>query len=426
MQKTQKDLNSEHPSTHPYKSKTLNAKSNLSPELLFLIACCKTERSEDDINFILSYLNAERLTLNALIAPANQHGILPLVYKTLKNLSQKDDLRSSLNPQPLVLSTILSELKTHYMSIAQKNIMMSAELLRIMKLLRENHIEALAFKGPALAQMAYGDITLRQYSDLDILVDENDVYKAGELLQKNGFTSPYPLSILENETCMRVDSDFSFTGNANNILIEMHWRLFRKNIGHHLTFEEFSHDRQSIKINGVPITVLSPELHLVYLAVHGSKHAWERIEWIVDLDKFIRNLELNDQKLKEAFDLMQADRAILIGFYLSQRLFQTPVPEWIKKEIESDQEIEKLYDSTIEFLNRGFYTMTQKEKSRAIYLYQQRFFKTSFEKAKYFFATYLSISPNDCLQFPLPDILRFLYIFIKPFRNFQKLWKTKD
>ncbi len=30
--------------------------------------------------------------------------------------------------------------------------------------------------------MAYENITLRQYSDLDILVDEEDLYKAGKLI----------------------------------------------------------------------------------------------------------------------------------------------------------------------------------------------------------------------------------------------------
>jgi len=34
---------------------------------------------------------------------------------------------------------------------------MSAELIKVMALLEENGIEALTFKGPALAQMAYGD-----------------------------------------------------------------------------------------------------------------------------------------------------------------------------------------------------------------------------------------------------------------------------
>lgn len=49
----------------------------------------------------------------------------------------------------------LQELKQQYMAIVQCNMLITAELFRIMKLLQEKGIEA-------LAQMAYEDITLRQ------------------------------------------------------------------------------------------------------------------------------------------------------------------------------------------------------------------------------------------------------------------------
>ena len=49
--------------------------------------------------------------------------------------------------------------------------LLTSELIKIMKLLEENDIKAIAFKGPTLAQLAYGDVTLRQYVDLDLLVE---------------------------------------------------------------------------------------------------------------------------------------------------------------------------------------------------------------------------------------------------------------
>jgi len=392
--------------------------SNLSDDLKFLIACCKLELSEEDTIFILDYIS-EKVgeQYHDLVSLSVRHGILPLVYKTIKDISGKDE--SS------IPSTFLAKLKAHYMGISQRNMLMSAELIRVMKLLQKNNIKALSFKGPVLSQMAYGDITLRQYGDLDILVDEKEAYKAAGLLESHGFTAPYPLSILKNKTCMRVDSDFALVGNTNNILIEMHWRLFRKNIGHHLTFEQFSKDPKTILINGNAIQTLSPELHLLYLSLHGSKHAWERIEWIVDIDRFIRSCDLDDKKFKEIFDLMKADRPILIGLLLTHKLFSTPLPQWIKEKIEVDSEVDELYQTTIDLLSTGFSNMTEMQRARTIYLYQLRFFKNTIEKIKYFFESYLSISRNDCLEFTLPAYLSFLYIFIKPFRVIQKYLHSK-
>jgi hypothetical protein len=42
------------------------------------------------------------------------------------------------------------------------------------------------FKGPALAVQAYGDLSLRQYDDLDLLIHEADVPRAYQLLIANG------------------------------------------------------------------------------------------------------------------------------------------------------------------------------------------------------------------------------------------------
>jgi len=408
---------------------TQDVTATLSDDIKFLITCCKTELSKNDITFIIQSIQHPSFNIQHLLSLANQHGIIPLVYKTLKKLSKENVSPQSQGlskcTQNLTLEQLLTELKVDYTNIAQRNMLMSAELIRIIKLLEDHGIEALAFKGPILSQMAYGDITLRQYVDLDILVDEADAYEVGKLMSEYGFTSSYPLSILKNKTCLYVDSDFAFTRNTNNILIEMHWRLFRKNIGHHLIFEEFSKDPQTIKMNGIPVKVLSPELHLLYLSLHGSKHAWERVEWISDLDKFIRTQDLNEKKLKETFNLMKANRPILIGLLLTNKLFATPLPQWIKEKIDADNEIDELYETTIDLLSTGFSNMTEMQRARTIYLYQLIFFKNPTEKIKYFFESYLSISRNDCLEFPLPPALNFLYILIKPFRTLRKRWRTK-
>ena len=158
------------------KTHTIDANHSLPllpPELRFLIACCQITPSKDDAHFIQNLLS--EIDYQQLIDIASRHGVLPLVYKTLKDLSQGD--KGS-------IQDFLSELKPINMSIAQRNMLMSSELIKIMRLLEENHIEALAFKGPALAQTAYGDITLRQFGDLDILIREKDRSRVIDLLAR--------------------------------------------------------------------------------------------------------------------------------------------------------------------------------------------------------------------------------------------------
>ena len=45
-----------------------------------------------------------------------------------------------------------------------------AELQRVMEVLGATGVPVLALKGPALAVQAYGDVSLRSYGDVDVLV----------------------------------------------------------------------------------------------------------------------------------------------------------------------------------------------------------------------------------------------------------------
>ena len=203
--------------------------------------------------------------------------------------------------------------------------LMSAELIRIMKLLEENGIEALAFKGPTLAQAAYGDITLRQYSDLDILVDENDAYMAGKLMSESGHTAILPLKILSNATCLHTAKDFSFMSKGG-VHTELHWKLFEKKYAIAIMSCATEKKCQSVIINGKTVRTPQNELLLVYLCLHGAKHAFERIEWICDIDRLVRSTEVCWDEAIAIAEQSRSKRSFYLGLSLAQSLFHTPLP----------------------------------------------------------------------------------------------------
>ena len=421
MPKTQKDLNTEHPSTHPYKPKTLNAKrltlnakSNLSPELLFLIACCKTERSEDDINFIEDFIQhcpvrkcpwGATFNIQHLTTLASRHGILPLVYQTLKSLHAT---RYTLHAE------ILAAFKQQYLTIAQRNMLMSAELLRIINLLRENNIEALAFKGPALSQMAYGDITLRQYSDLDILVDGKDAYEAGRLMSGNGHTPILPLSILSNKTCLHTAKDFSLMSKGG-VHTELHWRLFEKKYNISLLSCAAEQKCQSVTINGKAVKTLQNELLLVYLCLHGAKHAFERIEWICDIDRLIRSGEVDWVHVISLAEQSHSKRSFYLGLSLAHTLLRTPVPENLMPAVQ-DETIQTLQSLVLSQMMQEKEGRSDFEKNRETFAFQSRLFDTRYDMLRFKLSTFFKISTTDCQTFVLPEQLKFLYIILRPLR----------
>jgi len=418
---------------------TLNATPSLPPELRFLITCCQTNPSEKDIKFINAYLlNAERLTLNALITLANQHGILPLVYKTIKKLnasSPSDDPRSSLNPQRLTLNTesqsdsslnaqrltlnaFLSKLKTQYMIISQRNMLMSAELIRIIQLLEKNSIEALAFKGPALAQMAYGDITLRQYVDLDVLVKKEDIYKIDALLKERGYQRVLKITPTQEKVYMQYAHDLGLYHPKSGVHFEMHWSLMNEDYPMQIDLDDIWENPQTIKINQQEIKTFPTEDLLLYLCIHGSKHLWERIEWIKDIDLLIRTQDIEWEKVIKEAESSKFETMFYLGLSLTMQLFETPLPENITKRI-SDM---KILETLSVFVLQSWQTPKNTFWETAAML---KLFPGLKEQLIYLNKILIKPSFNEYWYIDLPKGFYWVYYFIRPYLLLKKYFTPK-
>ena len=81
----------------------------------------------------------------------------------------------------------MENLKIILMLIFSKNLLMTGELIKILKLLKVNDINAIPYKGPVLANLAYGTISLREFNDLDIFVNKCDTYEVYKLMLSLGY-----------------------------------------------------------------------------------------------------------------------------------------------------------------------------------------------------------------------------------------------
>jgi hypothetical protein len=293
-----------------------------------------------------------------------------------------------------------------------------------MQLLEQNGIKAIAFKGPTLAQLAYGDIALRQYSDLDILIDEKEIYNSLKLLLSYNYKCDHPISLLENKKFRQLDNDFSLY-TPNNIHIELHWRLFRKKIGKLENFQKYHSNILNIQLSNSKIPTLSLEYLLVYLCMHGSKHAWERIEWINDIHYLIINnyQAISWDKVIKISSTMQSKKFVLSSLNLVYTFYNTKLPHKI---------INLINTNTFDQLSKDacFFIQNTREENynyyRKIMLFQTKLLDTKTKKIAYILNSYFSITANDYLTFPLPSHLNFLYYILKPLRIILKVVKRQQ
>lgn len=258
---------------------------------------------------------------------AYTHGVFPLVHKSLKSITA-------------VPENIKLRLKSTNFEIARRNMTMTAELLKIMKLLEENGIPALAIKGPVLSQMIHGDVTQRQYADLDILVQQEDMWSIGQLLTQNEYMFDHPLKFIKNKTLLKIAKDITFSNEKHSVHIEVHWRLFSGKLFTKSNLKLFHEHPVACNINKSPIPTLDTDILLLYLLLHGSKHLWERIEWIVDVDRLIRdNRDIDWARICKAAEIMEIEPMFYLGLSVTKSIFDTLLPVEIHLYIEKHTEI---------------------------------------------------------------------------------------
>lgn len=105
---------------------------------------------------------------------ATNHHVLPQVYRALKSGA-------------VVPEGPLAALRAFQTSIAAYNLRAQALLHRLQRLMDANGIRLIPIKGPALAALAYGDVAQRQFEDLDFIVRRDDLLRAVELLERDGW-----------------------------------------------------------------------------------------------------------------------------------------------------------------------------------------------------------------------------------------------
>ena len=376
-------------------------------ELTFLITCCKAVLSEDDKHYIATTIKSELLNKKALIELSYRHAVLPLLYTTLKNILPEEKLISTLKP--------------YYMNTIQKNMSMSLELIEVLHLFKKFEIDALCFKGPVLSQVAYGDITLRQYGDLDILIKKEDKQKMIDLMIRNKYSPEITLKEQTKHTFLNAVNVLGFSTPSAKSFIEIHWRLLSKNYAIHWEESLLWNKTTSIQINHQTIQTLHFEQSLLYLCAHGSKHLFERLSWVCDIDRSVRNEKNIDwETLLNNAEKLGIRRILLLSLSLAQKLLNLPLPKEIEKKIATDTTIESLLTSIIR-LHFSHYAKREKSYSTFKLLYLMR--ENTNDKFHFIWSALFATKFDDFKFIQLPTYLAFLYPLVRPLRLIIKYLK---
>jgi len=333
------------------------------PEAELLVRCAVARpRDEGRISDLVS----RGLDWRFLLRAAERHRVLPLLCRNLER-----------GCPDRVPATVMRQLRSGLVTNAARSMEMTCELLTVVKLLQASGIEVVPFKGPMLAVAAHGDLALRQFSDLDILVHPADIGAARAVLATRGYR--------DRESPHADDLAPSLRSTYRLVVV---------------------------RIGDAAVSCFAPEDSFLVLAVHGAKHQWWRLDWLSSTVEYLaRNPDLDLFRTLALARKLHVERIVRLAIWFASDLYGVPVPGAIARQVRQDKVVARLGRRVLQRL------FVEREPHPGEYhSFHLRLREHAADRWRYF--THIGVMPNarDRASLALPGFLAALRHLTRPLR----------
>ena len=369
-----------------------------------LLLCCSRTECDTEVANRLRVLAGASIDWDYLFRLARRHSVLPLVYRQLQAHASDRVPRDR-----------LVQFKQSYQENVARNLVLTSELMTLLRTFANAGIESVPFKGPALALIAYDDISLRRFVDLDVIVKKEDVFRARDIILQAGYKTPKPLNEDQQLVLLRTQHCLQFSRENGRIIFELHWNVASDLFASPVSATDFWRRLIEIEMDGQVVKSFSADDLLFSLCVHGSRHIWERLSWICDVAELIKRQQLNWATLMDRAIKTDCERMFYLGLFLAERLLGASLPPEVRAKFETDEYLQTLTEGITARLFSG--TEHTPATSGQVFRFNFSLRKSWRGRAKYFAFT---LRPNevDLSGVWLPRPLYFAYYLVRPMRLF--------
>jgi hypothetical protein len=291
------------------------------PEDELLLACARVHVNSERIRSLL----AADPDWAYLREAAKRHRVLPLLAESLGECGAS-----------VVPAEELVFLQEFAKQVGCLNLHLTSKLLAILERFEKQGIAVVPYKGPVLAALAYENLSLRQFQDLDLVLAHRELPRAWAALEAEGYRA-------EDNAAPRALSEkvapgqYVFLAPGKDFLVELHTDRTLRYFPRRLAPERLTRNLEAVRLAGRHVLTFSPEDTLIFLAVHGTKHFWDRLLWISDIARLAAVPGIDWEKALEAAQELSCGRLLRLAILLAGDLLAAPVPPAIVDRARADR-----------------------------------------------------------------------------------------
>lgn len=303
---------------------------NTRPEHQLLLTVARRELDQHRVIEVRELLR-QPLDWDYLVATAFNHRLIPLLHKNLANAAPA-----------LVPRQILARLKRQSVANSQSVLHLIGKQLKVYRLLKEHGIRAAIFKGAVLAQLAYGEVSLRQAGDIDILIDRRHFAQARRLLESLGYEMSPLLTPPQLASHLSFHCEIPFMRDDWFTVVDLHWGLAPRSFVFGVETDDVMSRLQSVSLAGTMVETFCVEDMVLYQSMHGAKHLWHRLEWITSLAELLRAEEINWSVVLHRAENAHATRMLALGLRLVEAFSDLMIPAHVLSAIDGDSSMKHM------------------------------------------------------------------------------------
>lgn len=219
-----------------------------------------------------------------LVEILNHNRIVPFLYSRIGVLPEE------LRPPKRITDTM----RECFLVSRVRNMKMDRQLERLLLAFKQEQIEVLVMKGPAIAWSVYPDPAMRPYDDIDLLVLPKQFVRARKTMEMLG----YSCEARAFEALRDVQSEeyFHFQDSTiANLLVEIHWDLHRfYGAKRNAAVEDLFHNAITVNTSSFSMETFGPVDALLHMVAHtGFSHTRGiRLSWICDIAQISSGLKV--------------------------------------------------------------------------------------------------------------------------------------
>ena len=290
-------------------------------------------------------------------------------------------------------------------------LVLSEALLDMSEAFTDAGLRFATFKGPALALALYGDVSRREYTDVDIIVAPEQIDQAERLLLTLGYHADSGDPAFRH-AFLDYLRQYAFVHPGKNATVDLHWDFTGTHVPFPLTPSDVWRDLDSLAIGGRTVPTVSGENLALLLAGHGTKEAWRCLGWVCDFAMLIERLpDLDWSRVLERARGRACGDTVLLGCAMARKLLDTPVPPALAGALERSRRVRDLAELLTRHLGQSPPEATVQENFSDFYLCE-----SWFDRLKGALRLSFTRTTGDYEALKLPPALWPLYHVTRPFR----------